>query len=455
MKDLTTGKERSLILKFALPMVAGNIFQNLYSIVDSIVVGNFLGKEALAAVGASFPIIFTLISLVIGVGSGATIVISQYFGAKRNQEVVRTIDTIFIFLLVTSIIISIIGITFSEPIFRLLRLPEEVMPDAVLYLNIYMAGMFAFFGFNGISSVLRGLGDSKTPLWFMIYSTIANIVLDLLFVIVFGLGIAGVAYATIIAQGSAFIISVIWLNKHHSLINLSIRHATFDRKIFNECLRIGLPTGFQQSFVAVGMMALMGIVNGFGTNAVAAYAAALRLDAFAKMPSMNFASALSSFTGQNLGAGKETRARRGFAATMLMSGIYSVVVTVIILLFGESMMKLFTSDTDVIRIGKDYLVIVSSFYLAFSAMFTVIGMLRGAGATLIPMFITIVTLWVIRIPLSIILSEGSLGVTGVWWAVPISWVFGAVASYIYYRTDKWKGKVVTKINEGSLPDIKY
>jgi putative MATE family efflux protein len=444
MKDLTTGKESSLILKFALPMLAGNVFQNLYSIVDSIIVGKFLGKEALAAVGASFPIIFTLISLVIGVGSGATIVISQYFGAKRNADVVRTIDTIFIFLLITSIIISIVGVTFSEPIFRLLRLPEEILPDAVLYLNIYVSGMFAFFGFNGISSVLRGLGDSKTPLWFMIFATIANIILDLLFVIVFKWGIAGVAIATIIAHGSAFFVAIVWLNKHHSLVRFSVTRAKFDNKIFKECLRIGLPTGFQQSFVAIGMMALMGIVNGFGTNVIAAYTVALRLDAFAKMPSMNFASALSSFAGQNFGAGREKRAKRGFTATMLMSAIYSAIITIIILLFGESMMKLFTTDIDVIKIGKDYLVIVSSFYLAFSAMFTVIGMLRGAGATLIPMFITLITLWIIRIPLSIVLSETSMGVDGIWWAVPISWIFGAIASYVYYRTGKWKGKVVSK-----------
>jgi putative MATE family efflux protein len=449
MKDLTIGKESSLILKFALPMVAGNVFQNLYSIVDSIVVGKFLGKEALAAVGASFPIIFALISLVIGVGSGATIVISQYFGAKKRDEVTRTIDTIFIFLMVASIIITIVGISFSEPIFRLLRLPEEVMPQAVQYLNIYLAGIFAFFGFNGISSILRGLGDSKTPLYFMIFSTIANVILDLLFVIVFKWGIAGVAYATIIAHGSAFVISIFWLNKHHSLVHLSIKNARFDKIIFKECLRIGLPTGFQQSFVAMGMMALMGIVNGFGTNAVAAYSAALRIDAFAKMPSMNFASALSSFVGQNLGAGKEKRARRGFAATMFMSALYSAVITILILFFGESMMTLFTYDADVIRIGKDYLIIVSSFYLAFSAMFTVIGMLRGAGDTLIPMFITLITLWVIRIPLSIFLSESSMGVKGIWWAIPISWIFGAIASYIYYRTGNWKGKSVIS-NQGSV-----
>lgn len=444
MKDLTAGKESSLILKFALPMVAGNLFQNLYNIIDSIIVGQYLGKEALAAVGASFPIIFSLIALVIGVGSGASIVISQYFGAKKNAEVIRTIDTIFIFFLGASIVVAIVGILLARPIFTLLQLPEEIMPQATTYLNIYLSGMFAFFGFNGISSILRGLGDSKTPLYFMIGSTLMNIILDLLFVLVFNWGIAGVAIATIIAHGGAFISAVLYLNRTHPLIHFTLFKTQFDKQIFRDCLRIGLPTGFQQSFVSIGMMAIMGLVNGFGTNAVAAYTAAMRIDSLAKMPSMNFASALSSFAGQNLGAGKEKRARRGYTSTLIISSTYSLLLTVLIYFFGEPMMQLFTNDPAVIAIGNDYLVTVSSFYLAFSVMFTIIGMLRGAGDTLIPMYITVITLWVIRIPLSWYLSKSDIGVNGIWWAIPISWVIGAIASAIYYKTNRWRGKLVVK-----------
>jgi putative MATE family efflux protein len=443
MKDFTKGKESKLIMTFALPMVVSSLFQNLYSIIDSIIVGNYIGKEALAAVGASFPIIFTLISLVIGVGSGASTVVSQFFGAKQYDNVKRTIDTIYVFFAAAGVLISIIGIYFAEDIFRLMILPEELMPQATTYLQTYLLGMALFFGFNGITSVLRGMGDSKTPLWFMIIAVCANTILDLLFVIVFKWGIAGVAYATVIAHAGAFFTAAWYLNKTHKLVQFRIKQIQFNWKIFYSCVRIGLPTGFQQSFVAIGMMAIMGIVNGFGTNAVAAYTAAMRIDAFAKMPAMTFSSALSSFAAQNLGAFQERRAKRGLRATLLISGGYCVLSTALIVLTGETLMRMFTSDQDVINIGIDYLVIVSSFYILFSIMFSFYGILRGAGATLVPMLITVLSLWVLRIPLTYFLSQ-KIGVNGIFWALPASWLLGASASWFYYMTGKWKNKVIIK-----------
>ena len=443
MKDFTVGKEAKLILLFSVPLVLGNIFQNLYNVIDSIIVGRFLGKEALGAVGASFPIIFALISMVIGVGSGASTVVSQYFGAKKIDEVKRTIDTIFIFFLGSSILITILGIVFSRHIFILLGLPGDILPQAVSYLNIYLLGMFFFFGFAGISSILRGLGDSKTPLYFMVIATINNILLDLLFVIVFKWGIQGVAFATIISEGGAFITAAVYLNKKHPIINLSFRKYIFDREIFRSCIRIGLPTGFQQSFVAFGMMAIMSIVNGFGTNAVAAYSAAMRIDSFVKMPAITFSSALSSFVGQNLGAFQEKRAKTGLHATLLFSTIYCIFASLLIILFGQHIMSLFTTDPAVIKIGQEYLLIVSSFYLLFSVMFSFTGFLRGAGATLIPMITTFTALYLIRIPAATFLS-GIIGVNGIWWAEPMGTFVGLTILLVYYRSGKWKGKVVVK-----------
>ncbi|MEA3316835.1 MAG: MATE family efflux transporter, partial [Bacteroidota bacterium] len=292
MKDLTQGKESKLILKFALPMLLGNVFQQLYNVVDSIIVGNFIGKEALAAVGASFPIIFLFLSLIIGIASGSTIVISQYFGAKRLKEVKQTIETLYIFLFFASITVSIIGIIFSEEIFRLLQLPEGIIPQATSYFNIFIGGVLVSFGFNGTSAILRGLGDSKTPLYFLILSTILNIGLDLLFVLVFKWGISGVASATVIAQGLTFISAIIYLNKNHQIVNLNILNLKFNKNIFIKSIKIGLPTGIQQSFVAIGMMALMSIVNTFGTNVIAAYSVGTRINSLASMPAMNFATAL-------------------------------------------------------------------------------------------------------------------------------------------------------------------
>ncbi|MDP2889217.1 MAG: MATE family efflux transporter [Bacteroidota bacterium] len=441
MKDFTVGKEAKLILQFSVPLVLGNIFQNLYNIIDSIIVGRYIGKEALGAVGASFPIIFALISLVIGVGSGASTVISQYFGAKKIDEVKRTIDTIFIFFLGSSILVTILGIFFSEHIFILLGLPEDIMPEALSYLNIYLLGMFFFFGFSGISSILRGLGDSKTPLYFMMIATVNNILLDLLFVVVFKWGIQGAAFATILSEGGAFLTAVIYLNKKHPIIKLSFRKYLFDRDIFKSCIRIGLPTGFQQSFVAFGMMAIMSIVNGFGTNAVAAYSAAMRIDSFVKLPAITFSSALSAFVGQNLGAFEERRAKTGLKATLIFSTIYCIVASMLIILFGKHIMSLFTTDPDVIKIGQDYLLIVSSFYLLFSIMFSFTGFLRGAGATLIPMIATFTALYIVRIPAAIFIS-GLIGVNGIWWAEPMGTFIGMLMLLVYYRSGKWKGKVV-------------
>ncbi len=441
MKDLTNGSERKLIFQFALPMLLGNVFQQLYNIVDSIIVGNFIGKEALAAVGASFPIIFLMIALIIGIASGSTIVIAQFFGARDYQTVRKMIDTLFIFLFFASLLVTFIGITFTEQILRIIQLPEELIPGAKDYLSIYLAGIIVFFGFNGISAILRGLGDSKTPMYFLIISTLLNIGLDLLFVLVFKWGIKGVAIATILSQGIAFILAIIYLNSTHKIIRFSLKNLTFDMGLFKKSFRIGLPTGIQHTFVSLGMMAVLTIVNLFGTNVIAAYSVVLRINSIATLPAMNFAAALATFVGQNLGAGKTHRAIKGLKETILMSSLVSVSVSILVIVFGKFLMVLFTPDPEVIRIGKEYLIIVGSFYIIFSIMFSINGALRGAGDTLIPMFITLLSLWFIRVPVAYLLSK-SIDETGIWWAFPIGWLAGAVLSYLYYLTGRWKTKVV-------------
>ncbi|MCD4698230.1 MAG: MATE family efflux transporter [Bacteroidales bacterium] len=443
MKDLTTGKESKLIIQFAAPMLLGNVFQQMYNIVDSIIIGNFIGKQGLAAVGASFPIIFALISMVIGFATGATIIIAQYFGAKQMDKVKKTIDTIYIFLFFAAIVLSALGIIFSGPIFRLIQLPEDVLPDATLYMNIYISGLIFFFGFNGTSAILRGLGDSKTPLYFMITSTITNIILDLLFVIVFKWGIAGVAIATIISQGGAFITAILYLNKTHDLVKLSVFNLKFDREIFRQSIRIGLPSGFQQTFVSIGLIAIVWIVNLFGTDVIAAFSIAMRIDSLAALPAMNFSAALATFVGQNLGANKVERVKSGLIATFVMTSIVSVSITVIAILFSSRLMAVFTNDQNVIDIGSKYLVIVSLFYIVFSGMFVLNGVMRGAGDTIIPMFITLIALWFVRIPLSWFLSQ-EMGETGIWWAIPIGWFLGMFLSWLYYLSGKWKTKGVVK-----------
>lgn len=443
MKDLTTGKIGLSIFKFALPMLIGQMFQQLYTFVDQIIVGNFLGKEALAAVGASFPIIFTLIALVIGIASGGTIVISQFFGAKDYKMVKRAIDTVFIMLFIAAIILTAAGYPFIEQIFRLIQLPEELMDQGVAYLSVYIGGLILFFGYNGVAAILRGLGDSITPLYFLILATVLNIGLDLLFIVAWGWGVEGAAWATLIAQGVAFLAAAIYLDRYHELINFNIRNFSFDRKVFRESMRIGLPTGLQHTFVSLGMMALMGIVNTFGTNVTAAYTAAVRIDSLAVIPAMVFAQALATYVGQNMGAGKIERVNRGLWTTFFMSLGVSGVMTAIVILFKYPLMGWFTEDTTVINIGGDYLTIVTSFYLIFTSMFIFGSVMRGAGDTLIPMFITLFALWFIRIPVAFALSR-KFGETGIWWSIPAGWTVGLVLTLIYYRMGRWKSKVVVK-----------
>jgi putative MATE family efflux protein len=443
MRDLTNGSEGRLILRFAIPMVIGNVFQQLYNVVDSIIVGKVLGDEALAAVGASFPVFYTLIAFVIGIGSGATVVISQYFGAKNYEQVKKAIGTIYIFIFFASLLLTALGITFSREIFTLLKVGEDVMPQAISYFTIYISGLVVFFGFNSTASILRGMGDSKTPLLFFTISTLANIGLDLLFILVFKWGIEGAAIATIVAQGGAFITAIFILNHRDHLIHFSWKSLTFDRDIFKKSARIGLPTGFQQAFVALGMMALIRIINNFDTPVLAAYTAASKIDALAALPAMNLASALAAFVGQNLGAGRIDRIKKGLRATLFMSWAISFAVMAFVILNGEFLIKLFSDNPEVIAYGRNYLVIISSFYPVFSTMFVMHGTLRGAGDTLVPMFITLISLWIVRIPLAAILSN-KWGPSGIWWAIPCGWIIGLLGTYFWYLSGKWKNKGVTE-----------
>ncbi len=445
MKDLSTGNEGRLILKFAIPMLLGNVFQQMYNVVDSIIVGKYIGKEALAAVGTSGPIIFLLISFIIGITMGFTVVVSQYFGAKDIEKVKRAINTMYIFLFFVSLVATGLGILLTDLIFSLINLSPAIIPQAKQFLVIFFAGLIFLFGYNGTSAILRGLGDSKTPLYFLIGSVGLNVVLDLIFVPVFHWGVAGVALATVIAEGTAFIAQIIYLNKYHKVVTFSLSNLTFDRDIFFKSIKIGLPTGFQQTFVAVGMVALYWVVNRFGVDANAAYSAAGRIDMFAAMPAMSFAVALSTFVGQNLGANRPDRVKAGLRATLIMTSGLSLVISIVTVLFGRPLMMMFTSDNVVIEMGQDYLKIIGSFYILFSVMFVINGLLRGAGDTFVPMFISLFALWLVRIPVAYFMSKNpAIGVDGIWWSIPIGWLAGVVLYYWYYTLGRWKTMGVEK-----------
>lgn len=435
--DLTEGKVWKVIVRFALPLLVGNLLQQFYNITDSIIVGQFLGKEALAAVSASFFIYYFIISLVIGVGSGTTVVISQLFGAKQYQKVQLAFSSFFIFMLVGGIILSIAGIIFAEPVFRLTNTPEEVIPQAVAYFRIYIGGTFLFVTFNSIISILRGVGESVRPMLFILITTVLNIAFDLLFILVFKWGIEGAARATVVSQGIGMCIALAYVNNTHPLLSIKKQDMLFDWKLFKESLKIGLPTSVQQCAIALGLIALLGIVNSFGTNTLTAYGAAGKIDTIITQAILTLSGALAAFCGQNIGAGRLDRVKKGVQFTMYTNIALGLLTFAAVYLFGNEMMRIFTKDIDVVAIGKEYLLIIGGFFIVHGALNVYNGALRGAGDTLFPMITSLVCLWLIRIPLAYYLSSW-LGRNGIWWAIGISITIGLIVTFVYYKIGVWK-----------------
>ncbi len=441
--DLTKGTTWKVIVRFALPLLVGNILQQLYNVTDSVIVGQLLGKEALAAVSASFFIYYFIISLVIGIGSGTSVVISQFFGAGEYGKVQRAFSSFFIFMLVAGVALSIAGIIFAEPVFRLTNTPEDVIPGAVAYFRIYIGGTFMFVTFSSIISILRGVGESFRPMIFIFITTVLNVALDLLFIAVFGWGIEGAAQATVVAQGIGMCIALGYVNNTHPLLSVKKKDLVFDWRLFREGLRIGLPTSVQQCAIALGLIALLGIVNSFGTDTLTAYGAAGKIDAIITQAILTLSGALAAFTGQNIGAHRLDRVREGLRFTFGVNILFSALTFAAVCFFGEGMMRAFTSDPSVIAIGREYLLIIGGFFVVHGGLNVFNGALRGAGDTVFTMTVSLVCLWIIRIPLAYRLSAW-FGRQGIWWAIGISIAIGLLVTYVYYKTGLWKRKCVVK-----------
>lgn len=441
--DLTHGPEWKVIFRFAVPLLIGNILQQLYNITDSVIVGQFIGKEALAAVSASYFIYYFVISLVIGIGSGTSVVVSQYFGAKQFDQVQRAFSTFFIFMLVAGVILSIAGIVLAENIFRFTNTPPEVIPQAVSYFKIYIGGTFLFVTFNSVISILRGIGESARPMVFILIATLLNVALDLLFIIGFGWGIEGAARATIIAQGIGMCIALRYVDRIHPLLSIKKKDLIFSLSLFREELKIGLPASIQQCAIALGLIALLGIVNRFGTDTLTAYGAAGKIDTIITQAMLTLSGALAAFCGQNFGAGKFNRAKKGLHITLAANAIVCLIAFIAVYFFGDDMMRAFTNDPEVIAIGQEYLLIIGAFFIVHGTLNIYNGALRGAGDTFFTMLISLISLWIIRIPLAYWLSHIS-GRPGIWWGIALSCAIGLVITYLYYQTGHWKKRIVTK-----------
>lgn len=438
INTMTEGNAFKIILAFAFPMLIGNVFQQLYNMVDSIVVGNYVGKIALAAVGTGFPIIFLMSALFIGIGIGATILISQFIGAGDIDNVRKTSQTIYTAMILSAIPISIIGIVFCQPILLLINTPPNVLPMAKQYMVVIFAGMIGSFGFNINAGILQGFGDSKSSLLFLAIATVINIVLDLLFVIVFNWGVRGVAIATIIAQASSWVFGMIYMKRKYEILNFQITKFYFDKEIFKKILKLGLPTGIQQALFSVGIMSMQSIVNGYGSDFMAGFNAANKIDTFAFMPIQSFANAVTTFTGQNIGAGRLDRVHKGTVAAITMSLIISALALVVIPL-GPFILKMFSSDPAVIDAGMIYLSNVMPLFLLLAIVFTLNAVIRGAGESVIPMIGSLISIWLGRIPAAYYIAA-NIGKEYLFYSYGVGWVLWLLISGPYYLSGRWKAK---------------
>lgn len=446
VKNLTEGKPLKLLFFFAMPMVLGNLFQQLYNMVDSMVVGKFVGEDALAAVGSSFPVVFLAVAVAAGLSMGCNVVISQLFGANQIVSMKTTIYTALITQGAIGLAIMVVGEIMLAPLLNLLGTAPDIMADSLSYLRIYFGGAVFLFLYNTMNGIYNALGDSKTPLRFLMVSALTNIVLDLVFVIYFHMGVAGVAWATLIAQGMcAFISFYVLMRRLKYMENeeekKGVKPALFEMEAARRIARIGVPSMLQQSIVSLSMMFMQGLVNSYGKVFVAGYTAATKIDTLAMMPNMNFSNAMSSFTAQNIGADKPERVMEGYKACLFMVVIFGLTITGIIFLFGPNLLGLFLNTGtagSAMGYGLSYMKTVSVFYILMGFLFVGNGLLRGAGDMGAFMRSSMSNLFV-RVIVAYALAY-LIGESAIWWSIPIGWAVGSVFSFLRVRSGKWKDK---------------
>ncbi len=444
--DMTAGSPAKLILAFSIPLLLGNVLQQMYNMVDSIVVGNYVGTIALAAVGTGFPIIYMMVALFMGIGNGAAVIISQYFGAGNLKKVSDTVDTIYTAGIVGAVPVAAVGILLSGPLLRLINTPENAFSDARLYMIIIFAGMIFSLGYNLNSAVMQSLGDSKTPLLLLTIACGLNVVMDLVFVILFHWGVAGVAVATILAQAIAWIVGLFLLNRKYTYLHVNLLKFSFDKELFRKIIKLGLPNGLQQMLFSVGTLALQSLVNSYGSDFMAGFNGANKIDMFAFFPAQSFGMALTTFVGQNIGAGKMHRVKEGLRATMVMSILCGIGAMALVLVWGPNMMHLFSQEPAVVQAGMDYLRPVMYCYLLFAVMNTFLSVLRGAGDMVFPMITSLLSLWLIRLPMAYLMAH-FFGKEYIFFSYGGGWLIGVAMAIVYYYSGRWKKKAVVTAAE--------
>ena len=425
------------LLFFSIPLVLGNIFQQLYNAVDSIIVGNFVGSQALAAVTSSSPVINMLISFFMGLSIGAGVVISRYFGANDRQGVSDSIHTSMAIIILAGIAMTFVGVLLTPYILQWVGVPQDVMSDSIVYLKIYFYGIVGVMIYNMGSGVLRALGDSKTPLYFLIFSSAVNIVLDYAFVVYLHMGVSGVAWATLISQCLSALLVCLLMMKGNASYQLHLRQLKIHPSILSEVIRVGLPSGVQNAIVSFSNVIVQSNINAFGSTAMAGCGAYTKIDGFAILPVTSYSMAITTFTGQNIGAGRFDRVRQGTKVCLTLSLITTLLISLLLFLFGDTALSIFTSDPAVINYGHIMLTLLVPGYFLLAISHAISGVLRGANRAATAMIIVISCWCGLRMAwiLTSVPIFHSIHVVLLGW--PISWLVSTIIFILYYRRGHW------------------
>ncbi len=465
---LTDSPGKSLFF-FALPMILGNLFQQFYSAVDSIIVGQYVGEDALAAVGASYSLTTVFIMIAIGGGIGASVIISQYLGAGLFRKMKTSVYTALISFLAVSLILGSAGLLLSRNILTALNTPENILSDALLYLDIYFVGLPFLFMYNILSSVFNALGNSKTPLYLLIFSSLFNIVMDLAFVRGLGLGIGGAAAATVLAQGISAVVSFCLLLralKEYRIESGETGKDTeeknkeawveqkeeerrgrnlFDVQMLGNMIKVAIPSMLQQSIVSIGMLLVQSVVNGYGSSVLAGYTAGTRIESICIVPMIASGNAVSTFTAQNLGAGHPERVKKGYLAAVRMAAVFAVMICLILTFFHGNIINAFLEEGRepiAFETGNAYLTFIAFFFICIGFKAITDGVLRGAGDVVVFTLANLINLG-IRVTVAFALSP-VWGVQAVWFAIPMGWTTNFVISFVRYLSGKWSRKKLIK-----------
>lgn len=438
--DMTKDNVFKALLYFTVPLIISGLLQQLYYIADSIIVGNYIGESALAAVGVSAPVINVFIFIIIGLVSGYTILISQYYGAEEYKKISRLSSTFFLFITASAFIISVIGFILKENILVLLHTPVEILQPASEYLSIVFIGIPSLILYNLCSSMLRGIGDSRTPLHAIILSTAINVILDLVFINVLFWGIKGAAVATVIAQLISSLYLLVYLHKQHPIFKISFRRDYIDTALFLDSIKLGMPKVIQSSVASVGSLLLQSIMNSFGVDVVTAITTAYKIDTLTILPIINISSAISIFVGQNIGANNMKRAREGLKKGILIILTVAVAITSIFVFAGEELMKLFGVSDEIAAIGQRFFLTMAIFYPVLGLENAFSGFLQGNKDVVFTSTSNMICL-ALRVILSYALA-GKLGVDVIAISEVSSWVLGAVICFSRYKSNGWQSAKV-------------